>query len=211
MTEEVGNILKGLLSDLEVGGSGPKPFIDKLAGVVKTIVKTDKDGDNKTVRKSFPVACGMSYAECVNQGRYLDLVPTKKIGCMVYFEDLGIRLIGRNGANYVWRASYRLVGWINMNKLGYDDCSITGNIIATILNKLLVRPANTGIYQRMQVEVVGQDPKSFDPFSKYSYDEEKTQYKMYPFDYFSLPIDVQFEVNPACAEDFEVDTEITCN
>lgn len=204
MDVEVASIVKEYLSSLS--------FIDKLAGLVKTVTKTDLDKDNRPVKKTFPVACGVDFAQCITNGKYTDLVPNSKIGCMVYLEDNGgVRLIGRNGKNYRFNASYRLVSWINSKKLGYENCSITAQMILSIISALPENPINEGIYQRLLVEVLGQDPKSYVPFSKYSYDEDKTQYLMHPFDYFSLPIEVTFEINPACAAEFIKQTEINCN
>lgn len=209
MTVEVGYIIKSILEPLRIGGSGLNPFIDKLAGVVKTIYKTDSV-DGKTVRKSFPVSCGMDYPECISNGRYKDLVPNSKLGCIVYLEDLGARLTGTSSNRNDWKASYRLVGWVNQAKLGYEDCSITSKIINTIIATIPEGVSNSGIYQRGSIEILGQDPRSFDPFSKYTYDEEKTQYKMYPFDYFSLLIDVNFSVDKRCTVTFTKQAEVPC-
>ncbi|MFZ1593799.1 MAG: hypothetical protein WAT27_17020, partial [Chitinophagales bacterium] len=73
-----------------------------------------------------------------------------------------------------------------------------------------VKPFNSGIYQTIQIEVTGQNPKSLNPFSKYTYDEENTKYLMAPYDYFSLKVDVIVNVNLSCIEPFQKRTEIIC-
>ncbi len=211
MTTEVGNILKSFLEPLRVGGSGDNPFIDKLAGVVKTVTRTVNSG-NTSIKKTFPVACGVTFSECNNSSVLTDLVPNDKLGCIVYFEDLGVRFLEEAANKKKWKASYRLVGWVNNKKLGIEHCSVTGNIINTITNQF---PANTfnvtdSIYQMCSIEVLGQDPKSLNPFSKYSYDEDKTQYLMTPFDYFSLQIDVNYSIDRRCVTPFAKQTEINC-
>ena len=211
MVTEIGNILKSFLEPLEIGGAGSNQFIDKLAGVVKVITTTGVDGNNKSILKTFPVACGMSYADFVKTGKYKDLCPDSNIGCMVYFEDLGARMLGEVGSRRKWKASYRLVCWINQKKLGTNECSISAKILNTFLNKIPQVPFNSGIYQRCSIDILGQDPKSYNPFSKFSYDEDKTQYLMYPYDYFSIQLDFNAEVDRRCADDFIKQTEITCN
>lgn len=211
MTVELGNILKSFLEPLRIGSTGPVQyqFIDKLAGTIKVITK--KDVGDRAVTKSFPVACGMEYTECIKNERYKDLIPNDKLGCIVYFEDLGNRNVGSVSGRNNWKASFRLVGWINQKKLGTDDCAITAKIVNTILGKYPELPFNSGIYQRCSIDILGQDPKSYDPFSRFSYDEEKTQYKMHPFDYFSIQLDINYSVDKRCIVEFEKQTEIICN
>lgn len=212
MTIELGNILKSYLEPLSVGGSGSNQFIDKLAGVVKTAVRSGKDSNNGRIIQSFPIACGTSFEDCNKNGSLTDLVPNSNLGCIVYFEDLGVRLISKSAQLRNWKASYRMVGWINIKKLGYDSCSVSGTIINTILNQFPEVQFNvTGTpYQRCSIEVLGQDPKSLNPFSKYSYDEDKTQYLMHPFDYFSVQVDIDFSVHKSCVVAFEKQTENIC-
>lgn len=213
MTTEVGNILKDFLEPLRVGGTGENQFIDKLAGVVKTITRSDLDSNNVRVSKTFPVACGVSYEECNKASAYTDLIPDSRLGCIVFFEDLGVRKIDNEGGLANWKASYRLVGWVNNKKLGVNGCSVTGQVINTIIDQFPTRFFNvTGtIYQRCFIEVLGQDPKSTNPFSKYSFDEDKTQYLMSPFDYFSIQIDINYSINSKCLTAFTKNTEINCN
>ncbi len=203
MIIEVGNIIKSYLQ--------PLAFIDKLAGVVKVITKTDQDANNKPVIKKFPVACDVDYDQCMSTGIYKDLVPDSSIGCIVFLEDLGLRKTGTRGRKEQWKGSYKLLSWVNNAKLGYADCSITKNIVVSIMKQFPVVPANNGIYQQLRIEVLGEEPKSGqNPFSKYTFSEEQTQYLMYPFDYFSLLIDVTFEIDKRCIVPFEKLPSIPC-
>lgn len=202
MTIEVGDIIKEFLKDLT--------FIDRLAGVVRVITKTDIVEKRKVISK-FPVACDVSPEECVTSDKYFDLVPDSSKGCIVYLEDLGVIFRGQDGGKQVYKAKYKLVGWVNNAKLGYEDCSVTGKIIASIINVFPVVPFNDGIYLSGSVVVQGQEPKTGqNPFAKYSYDEKISQYLLYPFDYFSLFIDVNFTINKKCLVEFEKKTSIPC-
>lgn len=210
MINDVGNIIVELLKPYKVGGTGDNQFIDKLAGVVKTITKTDQDKDNRTIRKTFPVSCDTTASDCFSSGRYKDLIPDSSIGCMVYLEAVSNQYLGNTGRKNNWKAQYRLVSWINQKKLGFTDCSITAQIITTFINSFPENPFNSGIYQTCRINVIAQDHKDFNPFAKYSYDEDKTQYLMYPFDYFSLQMTVDYQIDKFCLTPFTKEEAIPC-
>lgn len=212
MNIEVGNILKGLLTSFEIGGVGTNQFIDKLAGVVKVISRSERTENDGLITKTFPISCSTTFEECNKSGAYKDLIPNSNYGCMIYFEEeSGVDKIETLRTSTKYKTSFLLVGWLNQKKLGTNECSITGQVVNTIINALSVKPFNDGIYQTIQIDVTGQNPKSLNPFSKYSYDEDATKYLMAPYDYFSLKIDVTFSVNSLCITPFEKQTEIICN
>lgn len=204
MIIEVGNIVKDYLQPLD--------FINKLAGVVKVVTKIDKDGDNKTIIKKYPVACDVDFDDCLTKGTYKDLIPNSSLGCIVFMEDLGCRFNGMRGHKQTWKGSYKIIGWVNNKQLGYAECSVTGQVIASIINQFPIVPFNSGNYQSVGIQVIGQEPKNGqNPFSKYSFDEAQTQFLMYPFDYFSLLVDVSFEIDKRCLTPFVKATPIACS
>lgn len=203
MTIEVGDIIKSFLADLT--------FIDKLAGVVRVVTRVDLDENNKKIIKKFPVACNVTSEDCASTGIFKDLVPDSSKGCIVFLEDQGIRFIGMRGHKQQWKAAYKIIGWVNNAKLGYADCSITGKIVASIINKMPLGHINSGNYQSVGIQILGQEPKTGqNPFSKYTFTEEESQYLFYPFDYFSLPVEVSFEIDKRCIVDFEAAAAIPC-
>jgi len=209
MTVEIGNIIKDLLTPFVVGGSGTNQFIDKLAGVVKIISKQERTEAESVVIKTFPISCETSLEDC-SGSRLKELMPNSKYGCIVYLEEeSGVDKVNEFNNVKQYKVSYMLVGWLNQKKLGSDDCSITGAVVNTIINALSVKPFNSGIYQTIQIDVTGQNPKSVNPFSKYSYDEE-TKFLMYPYDYFSLKVSVIVNVNALCIEPFQKNLESNC-
>jgi hypothetical protein len=210
MIEEVGEIAKNYLDTYRIGGSGSNQFIDKLAGVVQVITKEEKY-DTKTITKSFPVACNVDFAECNNPSVLKDLVPDSRLGCIVYFEGLSMSFVGQRGRKMAWRGQYRIVGWVNKKKLGKANlCSVSSQIITAIIAAFPQFPENAGIYQQLMVKVLGQEPKTSNPFSKFSYDEKINQYLMHPFDFFSLMTEVTFETDLSCIPVFEKETENIC-
>lgn len=178
------------------------PWIDKYAGVVKII--SQKNESNKT--QFFPVSCQSTFTEC-NSSRYKDLIPDSSKKSVVYLEDKGIRPVGVNK----WSATFDLVAWLNFDKIGFSGCSYAGVAIAGILSKLDINPFNSGVYTSIMMEVTGQAPVNQNPFQKYSYDEAVTQFMMYPFEYFVLSINVNFDITPTCISIPALGTEAECS
>lgn len=204
MTVEIGNILKDLLEPFRIGSAGDNQFIDKLAGVVKKISISEKNENDNRITKTFPVSCNITFEECTKKGSYRDLVPNSKYGCIVYLEEQsGAEKIAEMRGIKQYKASYLIVGWINQKKLGTNECSITGSIVNTIIDKISVIPFNSGIYQTVKIDVQGVNPKSINPMDKYTYDEDSTQYLFAPYDYFSIRVDVTVNVNGKCLIPFE--------
>lgn len=197
MITAIGNILIEQLGEL--------PFLDKVAGVVKTITYKD-DG----ILKKLPASCASSEEDC-RKGNYRDLCPDNGKKSVLYLEDKGLRLIKKEAGVFYWRASYGLVCWLNMPALGFSDCSYSAIAIMGILSKLPSSPIpSTGIYSRVNFIPNGEDPKNQNPFQKYTYEETINQFLLYPYDYFVLSIDVEFCVNKACLTPSVLQPPIPC-
>jgi hypothetical protein len=211
MIKDLGEIVKGYFEPYLIGGTGSNTFIDTLAGVVKVITTSDKDKDNRKVIKRFPVSCSLTLDQCISGGRYMDLVPDSKKGCIVYMEDVQASTkVGQEGPLEKWKSQLRVVCWVNQKKLGRSECSITGKIFQTFLAALPDQPVNNGNFIRLDVSAVSQDPINYNPFAKYSYDEEKTQFMMHPYDYFSFVIELNYNLNKSCITEFTKQPEIPC-
>lgn len=183
------------------------PFIDKYAGVVKTI--RFKNAEGKEQR--FPAACHATLAEC-ESGKYKDLCPDSDKKSVLYLVDRGVRFIKREGSLIHWQGGLDLVCWLNLPKLGYDGCSYSAIAIAGIITKLPGTPFNVpNTFQRVQIIPSGENSKENDPFSKYTYDETVKQYLMYPFDYFVLQLETQFITDARCLTVATLDAAIACH
>lgn len=206
MISDIGVILKSYLT--------PLTFIDKLAGVVRIVTKSETDSSNRVARKSFPVDCDVTNDDCLN-GRYTDLVPNSKYLSVAYFEDEGIRPIGQDIRDFTFEASLKFICWLNLKKLGKTNCSNSAlaylNILKVFPTSYFNQTVNAVPYSRILITPDGQDIKSPQIFSKYSYDEEKTQFLMYPYDYFSMSINVRFSISKACVPDWTNGAEIICD
>lgn len=200
MNADIANILKGYIETL--------PFAGKVGGLVKAITYSTQT-DKGVIKKIIPVDCGVTHANCL-KGKYTDLMPDSKYKSVMYFEDEGIRPVDNSTRDFSFESSLKLVCWLNLQKTGKIGCSNTALAIVTILNTLPTRSFNNGIYTRIQISIDGEEPKSPQIFSKYTYDEEKNQYLMYPYDYFALNISVKFSVSKSCITDWVNSSEINC-
>lgn len=180
------------------------PFIDKIAGVVTPITRKADD-----VTKVFPVACGVQHRDCV-AGKYDDLVPNSKYKSIIYFEDNGVSFGAIKGNRREFTSRLRLIGWLNLQKLGETDCMKSEAIILEILRSLPLFPVNHNNYILLMVTLVSEAPKNKDIFSKYSYDEATMQYLMSPYDYFALDINMKWFMNLNCIDPYEPQPSIDC-
>jgi hypothetical protein len=200
MNVDIANILKGYVETL--------PFAGKVGGLVKPITYVTQN-DKGTVKKTIPVDCGVTHENCL-KGRYTDLMPDSKYKSVMYFEDGGVTPGDNNARDFSFESNLKLVCWLNLKKLGKTGCSNTALAIVTILNTIPTRTFNSGIYTRIQVTITGEEVKSPQIFSKYTYDEEKNQFLIHPYDYFALNVSVKFNVSKSCITNWANGSEINC-
>lgn len=188
------------------------PFIDRLAGMVRPVtIKTEQQTGSFT-KQIFPVACNVSAADCINQGKYQDLVPNDSKKSVIYFEENGGSVvIGKERNNFQFRAGIRIVGWLNLGKLGVTGCSWSSVAVLQILSKLPQGYFNlNNTYTKCRIASVFEAEKSPAIFSKYSYDESVIQYLLYPFDYFALNLTIEYVVPLACINALTLADPINC-
>jgi hypothetical protein len=183
------------LGDILISKIETLPFIDKKAGVVKVISYKEDKKNGRVI--SFPASVNTTLEQC--EGRYTDLLPDSKKKSVLFLEDRGVRFVEKEGRKMHFRGSVNLVCWLNMPLLGYaDQPSISGLAIASIISRFPDTPFNSGIFNMINIQVIGQEAKSVNPFSRYTIDETVKQFLMYPYDYFALAIDIDFMITKDC-------------
>lgn len=201
MNEKVASIIKTQIETL--------PFVDKIAGLVRPLRMEVKTGDTKAM-KTYPVATDISSEQCIS-GHYKDLIPDAKYRSIIYFEDNGCTLTYRNGRWVGFESRLLLVGWLNMAKL-FNCQTQTGSaqVILSILSQFPEFTISDDVYREFKIIAVSEQPKTNAIFGKYSYDEIKNQYLMYPYDYFALNIASTFKINLDCITEFQIDQCTKC-
>lgn len=208
MNADIANIIKDYIKDL--------PFVDRITGLVRPVTKIDLvdlyDEDNEIigqsqVRKVFPVSCDVTEAQCNEEGSLYDFVPNSDLRSLVYFEDRGAVLIDTRPREFVFRSVVRLVCWMNLNRFNRNGCSISAPVMASILKALPKGHFNSSPYTKASITVGEIQPKTSAIFSQYTYNEEVSQYLLYPFDYFAMDFIVEYSINENCISDIEVKAE----
>lgn len=206
MTIEIGDIIINRLTGLS--------FIDKYAGVVRMLSYNEIDKDKKAIKKTFPASCRSIFdEECDSKNkRYLELCPDDTKKSVIYLEDKGITFNKLDRHKMYFTAQYDLIGWLNLPKLGFSGCSFTAQAMASIIKAIwLGGVGNVGLYQTVYIQVAGQREKTYNPFLKYSYNLEKQQFLMYPYDFFVLPIKVEFAIDERCITEVQIEPPLVCN
>lgn len=202
MNAEIAKILKSQIENLS--------FMDRVAGAVRVVRRQDVT-DKGPIIKTFPVDCDVTQKDCVS-GKYTDLFPNSKYKSIHYFEDLGATVpTGQDQSNFDFEARLRLVGWLNLQKLGKATCSVSHLAIAAILKAIEAKNFNNDPFTRIQIKCTGIEPKTAAIFSKYSYSEEISQYLLYPYDYYAINFSVSFRVPYKCIQDWEDGIANNCN
>lgn len=200
MTNDLAEILKGKISGL--------PFMDRITGLVKTLTIRDTQENGTSKVKSYPIACNVTANDCVSNGKYQDLVPSSKHKSVIYFEDTGgTQMTGIKGDLFNFRSTIRLVGWLNLKKMGLTDCNWSSTAVLQVMRELsqLTQPANYhDKYLHLKMTGMSEAVKSVDIFRRYTYDEPVSQYLIYPYDYFAIDITIEFSVNKNCIADAEM-------
>ncbi len=176
-------------------------FVDRYAGIVKTLTIAVSNGTETGINKRYPVACDVTEKDCANIGVYQNLIPDDSKSSVIYWEMVSpMRNTGFTQTNNFYEKRFRgvarLVVWLNLTKLGIDNCN-DSVLVLPILEDILTKKLKiqTGIYAGdllwiQPLSMVNQDVNTI--FGKYDYNKLKNYY-LYPFDFFA--IDVQFTLN----------------
>lgn len=205
MNKELATLLKN-----RIQSDGGLEFIDVYSGLVQTVSRRieDENGNPKTQR--FPVSYDTNIVDC---GRSPEkaLTPDSTKKGLIYFEEVSPVSIGRRTASgfYFYRSNINLVAWLNRKKITGDVYSeISKKTIERILAKLSDRQETEVGFINVQIkpESIRQDATIF---SRYTYDEEVTQYLRPPFEFFAISLSVSFYSKIYCEPELNI-SEIKC-
>lgn len=192
MNKEIASIVKDKIKDL--------PFIDKIAGMVKTIETTEKTEVPKPNVIRFPASVDVQQLPPLKQWEYADLVPNSAKKSIFYFENRGNKIGTVNGRGVEMESTIRLIGWMNSKfPVGSDALAIS-----SILKRLAgLQPFNSGLFTRIRITptaILDQEDKLF---SKYTYDEKILQFLMLPFHAFGIDLTVNYILAANCLPELD--------
>lgn len=205
--------MNSLIADSFVTHISALGFAGRVAGLVRTVTTHQPNSNSITgvTISKFPVSCNVSARDCATNAKQHHLVPDNTLKSLIYFEDGGASPIGKGVRGLKFSARMRCVVWLNLNKLGQTSCNASVYPMAQLI-KLFdeYRTQNISPLVGVSVREIGIVEKSAAIFSRYSYREEKVQYLLYPYDYFALDLQVEFEIPNSCINDEWINTEIEC-
>lgn len=190
-----------------------KDYVGKYGGLVRTV----KDSRPSSLREGFvdaiyPVSADVDSEDCWNNNRYKDLVPDGSKKSVFYIEDIdGLQFVGQapispRGSALAFKGRVRLVGWLNLPKLGVTASEMSGligmDLLKSIDNKRgkVVSPFPT---KEIKYTVERFDSKNINPFAKYTYSTNEALL-FYPYDFVSLVIVVEAIVDKSCFEGIDI-------
>ena len=165
-------------------------FTDKWAGLV---VPMRKMVDKK--EKILPVIV-QAHTDC-DYSDYMDLVPDSTKGSIMYAEKIGDIELTQIRPNYFMaNANLRIVVWYNLNRITagvfVDEGVIASNVLShiprSLSNSLFDYVKSVNIFPSGVVT-------GAEIFSKYTYDEVRTQFVTFPFGAVAVDVNIQYLIN----------------
>lgn len=179
----------------------PLDWVGRYGGIVRTINLQVAGKNGTLVTKRFPVACDVTEKDCDSTKIQQDLVPNDNYKSVVYWEQ--VTPMTNSGFTTTkdfytkkFKGVARIVVWLNLAKLGIDNCKDGFLTLPSLEEALTIKgnnlpaPYDGFLFWVQPLKMVKQDINVI--FGGYDYDKLKNYY-LYPFDFYA--IDVAFEMN----------------
>lgn len=202
MNKELATVLKNNLAGL--------PFLHLLCGMVQTLTYDDPIGEEGgMIQKKVPVTYDHNDVAC--NGKEINPIPHSSKRSIIYFEDFGIGVQGKERGLTKFQSSLRLICWMNRAKLVADHYTpVSGRAMAAIIQQIANKnPFSNGLFQRLSVKVARIPPQDAGLFGRYTYNEPDRQYLRPPFEFFGIDFQIDFNTDSNCLEGITWNTE-TC-
>lgn len=214
MNKGLANILKGLLVPDPDNGKPGIPVIDKFGGLVYVAEFDDKiypdEGGEKIITTLLPLTNDVSFTPAYVDDYLGDaagigsrsMVPDNHYRGLLYFEDNGVKVMGRENGRIKYTSRLRLVGWINSSWVetvpNFTISALLTSKIIGIFNNAMNTNINNYIRLHITVTDIPKPDKSL--FSAYTYNLKDTQYLLPPYEVFGLDISTEFQMHESCID-----------
>ena len=165
------------------------PWVSRTGGITRA-VRINDNGVTRTLPAAKVVGSGTDAPGW--------MIPDSNDSAIVYFEEVSTATASTSSlARIDCITSVRLVLWANLQRIDADVSTAMAKIIATITE----RPANLTICKSIQVSIAGFEPQVQSiVFGRYTFDDRENQQFLYPFDFASILLRIQYSVVPSCAD-----------
>lgn len=176
-------------------------WLDKVAGLTRPITsKHPGTGQPRT----WPISCGVLDPLACDEGTIRDLLPDEKYMSILFIEGETFPRREQDrvlGVKYV--SDLRIVVWLNCAKVA-SGCGCGDHAARDLIRAIEGRKYATGPFREIKHTVTGGGPaRGTSIFGKYTFDEAKSQYLHYPFDFFALDVRTEFRLLPGCEENLD--------
>lgn len=206
MNRAIANHLKALIAS--------RPYAGTVAGIVTPVVV-------KRGRKSVTYAIDKDVLGLTcEEGDLTVLCPDASKQSIFYFEDRqGVSVRKKEGRFVYYQCTLTLVGWLNLDKLGYsalpDTCAWGVRVYRDILGML--PPENTSLdaggcsLLGLSMNFERQHPRGAEIFSRYTFGEEFNQFTLPPsYDYFAIDIHCEWRTVSSCFPELPDPSPVAC-
>lgn len=183
------------------------PWVGKYGGVIRPLTMTFEGEEGALVEKTFPISADYNSPEDCTGDFYMDLVPDSEKGAVLYWEATGD--VTREGyadigkrRNVLFTGNLRLVGWVNLLKLGLlNEFGAVDVLTAGLIKEIEQLNGKHFTYKglffrRVKWTFQGFQNKDQNIFGNYSYDDPGLL--TYPYDYFAMLWNVSFILPLEC-------------
>lgn len=178
--------------------TGDLAALSSLFSKIGSLVRVQRQRTTEGKEIAFPVVFTAAGIQC-EPGNYIDLSPNSKERGILYFQLLSNPTSSDIGHGvFQLEAVLRLVAWFNVVQLNPSDpLLLAANVIKTINVK---QPGiGTPAYlSNIVMQFDGFEQKDARIFQGFTYDESRSQFLMYPYDYFSIRYRAQATFKPSC-------------
>jgi hypothetical protein len=208
MTKDIANIFKESLTPLKDSG-----LISNLEGLVR-VLEYKPTASDKSTKIAFPVDC-QEPEDCQECESLFVCVPEKNKKCLIYFEGTQSREIATLEGATKYEATISLICWYNLGFFQKDDFLQTRLI--SLFSNLIKRTSSTSTELNPinfnKPEVISVYDSDASIFSKYSYNEGKSNFLGCKYSTFKIDFKVKFFIyeDKNCISDIVDISNIDCS
>lgn len=175
------------------------PWVDVTAGLVRPITFSSKTVKGKTF--TYPIGCDVTDPGACDDTSLAALLPDEDKRSVLFIDgDSYPQRVTNPGQGVQFVSRLRIVVWLNCSKLG-GSCNCGDLAAQNIIAALRGTRYNASPYKNVLHRVIGGGPsRGTTIFSSYTFDEKRSQYLHYPFDFFALDIETSFTLFPGCED-----------
>lgn len=208
MTKDIANIFKSSLLSLKDSG-----LISNLEGLVRTL-EYKPTGAEKNAKIAFPVDC-QEPENCVECESLFVCVPDKTKKCLVYFEGTQSREVATLEGATKYETVISLICWYNLDFFEKQDFLQTRliSLFSNVIKKTSSTSDNQNPINFINPELSSVYDSDSNIFSKYSYNDTKSNFLGCKYSTFKIDFKVKFYIyeNQNCINSIVGISPIICS